>query len=106
MASREFSWVKPTIVDEEKIEITKGRHPLVELCATPFVPNSTSSSVAAKAKVHLITGPNASGKSIYLKQVLCAQLIPYNKIIEELQYGVFLGGNFGLFSSYWMFCSS
>jgi hypothetical protein len=46
-----------------------GRHPLAELIAGPsgFVPNDTSMPEAGP-RVHVITGPNASGKSCYTKQ--------------------------------------
>jgi DNA mismatch repair ATPase MutS len=50
----------------EKIEIIGGRHPLVEQIGD-FVPNSTT--FEGNEKIVILTGPNASGKSIYLKQV-------------------------------------
>ena len=42
------------------------RHPLQELLVSPFVPNHFEGNLSSK--VRIITGPNASGKSIYLKQ--------------------------------------
>uniref|UniRef100_A0A8C7H4C7 MutS protein homolog 5 n=1 Tax=Oncorhynchus kisutch TaxID=8019 RepID=A0A8C7H4C7_ONCKI len=44
------------------------RHPLLELCSPMFVSNSFLSS-ETRGRVKIITGPNSSGKSIYLKQV-------------------------------------
>lgn len=44
------------------------RHPLQELCCNLFIPNDTHSS-DDDTKMKVLTGPNASGKSIYLKQV-------------------------------------
>ena len=44
------------------------RHPLQELCCSPFVPNKTQMG-SEYHKMVIITGPNASGKSVYLKQV-------------------------------------
>ena len=44
------------------------RHPLQELCCTPFVPNDMFSG-GDHSKMKVLTGPNASGKSVYLKQV-------------------------------------
>lgn len=40
----------------------------MELCARTFVPNSTDCG-GEQGRVKVITGPNSSGKSIYLKQV-------------------------------------
>ena len=45
------------------------RHPLQELCCSPFVPNKTQMG-SEYHKMVIITGPNASGKSVYLKQVI------------------------------------
>lgn len=45
-----------------------SRHPLLELCSPVFVANSFQSS-DPRGRVKVITGPNSSGKSIYLKQV-------------------------------------
>uniref|UniRef100_A0A3Q3EPH6 MutS homolog 5 n=1 Tax=Labrus bergylta TaxID=56723 RepID=A0A3Q3EPH6_9LABR len=44
------------------------KHPLLELCSPVFVANSFLSS-DSEDRVKIITGPNSSGKSIYLKQV-------------------------------------
>nr|XP_020752910.1 mutS protein homolog 5 isoform X4 [Odocoileus virginianus texanus] len=50
-------------------ELSTGyRHPLMELCARTFVPNSAECG-GDTGRVKVITGPNSSGKSIYLKQV-------------------------------------
>jgi hypothetical protein len=45
-----------------------GRHPLAEVVVDTFIPNDTLMQ-AEQARVHVITGPNASGKSCYTKQV-------------------------------------
>uniref|UniRef100_A0A667XGR5 MutS homolog 5 n=1 Tax=Myripristis murdjan TaxID=586833 RepID=A0A667XGR5_9TELE len=45
-----------------------SKHPLLELCSPVFVANSFHSS-EFDGRVKIITGPNSSGKSIYLKQV-------------------------------------
>ena len=44
------------------------RHPLQELCCSPFVPNDIQSG-KDYSNIKVITGPNACGKSVYLKQV-------------------------------------
>jgi DNA mismatch repair protein MutS len=69
----------PQMVSSREITIMDGRHPVVEqsLPAGFFVPNSTELGEEAQASPDLIilTGPNASGKSCYLRQVGLIQLM-------------------------------
>ncbi len=71
-------YVRPTVDEGAAIEISGGRHPVVELSLSdePFVPNDTR--LLPDAAVQLITGPNMSGKSTYLRQtaliILMAQI--------------------------------
>ncbi len=71
------SYVLPTMTIGEELEIVNGRHPVVETLlpvGVRFVPNSTR-FVPKEEEIHLITGPNMSGKSCYLRQVgLCVLL--------------------------------
>ncbi|XP_048763209.2 mutS protein homolog 5-like [Ostrea edulis] len=67
-SAKEFNYVKPAVVNEDVINIKGGRHPIQEVCCSPFVPNDTLSDQAG-GKMKVLTGPNASGKSVYLKQV-------------------------------------
>ncbi|KAF6739794.1 MutS-like protein 5 [Oryzias melastigma] len=67
-ASQEYSYTSPKLASHTKITITQGRHPLLELCSPVFVANSFQ-SFDTEGRVKIITGPNSSGKSIYLKQV-------------------------------------
>ncbi|CAK6960667.1 mutS protein homolog 5 [Scomber scombrus] len=67
-ASQEYGYTTPKLASHRKISITQGRHPLLELCSPVFVANSFQSS-EMQGRVKVITGPNSSGKSIYLKQV-------------------------------------
>ncbi|KAM6183181.1 mutS protein homolog 5 [Erethizon dorsatum] len=68
-AARDYGYSRPRYCPRlHGIRIQNGRHPLMELCARTFVPNSAECS-GDKGKVKVITGPNSSGKSIYLKQV-------------------------------------
>ncbi|KYN27043.1 MutS protein like protein 5, partial [Trachymyrmex cornetzi] len=67
MVAREYNYVKPNMMDRQIIAIEQGRHPLQEFLTT-FVPNDTYSG-DGKSLVKILTGPNASGKSTYLKQV-------------------------------------
>ncbi|XP_069880220.1 mutS protein homolog 5 isoform X4 [Dipodomys merriami] len=68
-AAREYGYSRPRYSSQlHGVRIQNGRHPLMELCARTFVPNSTECG-GDKGRVKVITGPNSSGKSIYLKQV-------------------------------------
>lgn len=69
-AAFENNYVKPhlTLDAGSYLDAKAVRHPLVELDATtPFVPNDVKSGRMSRIK--LITGPNACGKTVYLKQV-------------------------------------
>ncbi len=74
-----YNYVKPTVDDSDEIIIREGRHPVVEQLFTQegFVPNDTQLNCDDE-QLHIITGPNMSGKSTYLRQtaliVLMAQV--------------------------------
>ncbi|XP_017516951.1 mutS protein homolog 5 isoform X6 [Manis javanica] len=68
-AARDYGYSRPHYTPQLLgVRIQNGRHPLMELCAQTFVPNSAERG-DDKGRVKVITGPNSSGKSIYLKQV-------------------------------------
>ena len=72
-------YVRPVVNSGEVIEIRKGRHPAVEqlLGAGMFVSNDTLIDMSNRSML-IITGPNMSGKSTYMRQtaviVLMAQI--------------------------------
>lgn len=67
--ARENRYVRPAIDDSLCLEITRGRHPVVEtLLDGEFIANDTALDPAA-TQVMIITGPNMAGKSTYLRQV-------------------------------------
>ncbi|MFP8888269.1 DNA mismatch repair protein MutS [Natrialbaceae archaeon A-CW2] len=68
----ENGWVRPTVHDGDALEITQGRHPVVEQ-TTEFVPNDVS--MDHDRGFLLVTGPNMSGKSTYMRQVACIVLL-------------------------------
>ena len=63
-------YVRPSVDDSDALEITDGRHPIIEQLpdAEPFVPNSTRLNCTTD-QIMLITGPNMAGKSTYIRQV-------------------------------------
>jgi len=73
------NYIRPVIVDEPRLEINEGRHPVLDamLPQGTFVPNDTFVG-AEHGRVLLITGPNMAGKSTYIRQtalmVLMAQM--------------------------------
>ena len=62
-------YARPFLSADDTLEIRAGRHPVVEqlLRTERFVPNDAAFSNGKR--VHIITGPNMSGKSTYLRQV-------------------------------------
>lgn len=60
--------VTVAVQDDTFCILSFSRHPLLELCSPVFVANSFQSP-ELQGRVKIITGPNSSGKSIYLKQV-------------------------------------
>jgi DNA mismatch repair protein MutS len=62
-------YVRPALCDGDAIDIVAGRHPVVEVSQReePFVPNDAH--LSAEESILVITGPNMSGKSTYLRQV-------------------------------------
>jgi DNA mismatch repair protein MutS len=60
---------RPEVVEERRLEIHDGRHPVVEklLTSERFVPND---AIMDEGEIiRIITGPNMSGKSTFLRQV-------------------------------------
>ncbi|MFO7926369.1 DNA mismatch repair protein MutS [Natronomonas sp.] len=62
----EYGYRRPS-VGSGGIEIESGRHPVVERTEGSFVPNPTD--LPAEQPMAVITGPNMSGKSTYMRQV-------------------------------------
>lgn len=72
---------RPLFHEERRIAIDKGRHPVVEkvMGAQSYIPNSIF--MDEERDIQLITGPNMSGKSTYMRQlaiiVILAQIGSY-----------------------------
>ena len=74
-------YVRPALADDGLIDIKGGRHPVVEksLSSEPFMPNDVR--LDPEQAIVILTGPNMSGKSTFLRQiahiVLMAQIGSY-----------------------------
>ncbi|NLL92189.1 MAG: DNA mismatch repair protein MutS [Ruminococcaceae bacterium] len=88
----ESSYVRPIVDNSKEILIKGGRHPMVELFKGDelFIPNDTYLDNKYNI-VNIITGPNMSGKSTYMRQtaliVLLAQIGCYVPA-DEAKIGV------------------
>ena len=77
--AKKESWVKPAVDESQNFEISGGRHPVVEHAlkkeGKAFISNECTLN---DGKICLLTGPNMSGKSTFLRQnaiiVLLAQI--------------------------------
>ncbi|HET9378009.1 MAG TPA: DNA mismatch repair protein MutS [Chthoniobacterales bacterium] len=80
--ARLFGYCRPVLTDTRRIEITDGRHPVLDqnLTDEKFVPNDCLLD-GDEHRLMLITGPNMAGKSTYIRQiallVLMAQIGSY-----------------------------
>ncbi|MFI5356159.1 MAG: DNA mismatch repair protein MutS [Opitutales bacterium] len=84
--AREWDYCRPELDEGDGLEITEGRHPVVEqMLKSPqaslargqsaaFVSNDTTLA-GADAQIALITGPNMAGKSTYIRQVALITLL-------------------------------
>lgn len=67
IVARQNNYVRPILTEDSILEIQNGRHALQEMTVDTFVPNDTK--IRSAGRINIITGPNYSGKSIYIKQV-------------------------------------
>jgi len=66
--SKENNYVRPVITDKSMINIKAGRHPVIEhFLDEPFIANDLY--MDENESVVLITGPNMSGKSTFMRQI-------------------------------------
>ncbi len=83
--AREWDYCRPVLDDGDVLEITEGRHPVVEQMlkdpavaagrgTTAFVPNDTLLA-CSESQLALITGPNMAGKSTFIRQVALITLL-------------------------------
>ena len=68
-------WCAPSVNDSRELTVEAGRHPVVEqlLVEARFTPNDVQ--LGDSTDLVVLTGPNASGKSCYLRQIGLIQLL-------------------------------
>ncbi|MBV0930024.1 DNA mismatch repair protein MutS [Lentilactobacillus sp. IMAU92037] len=73
--SEEYRFIRPTLTAKHEVSIKDGRHPVVEkvLGHQQYVPNDVT--MDDHTSVLLITGPNMSGKSTYMRQMALAVIM-------------------------------
>ena len=78
---------RPTIDHSQHLEITGGRHPILEqtLIDEKFVPNDTLIE-PAQSLLQILTGPNMAGKSTYIRQVALITLMAQIGAYVPAQY--------------------
>ncbi|EFQ28701.1 MutS domain V [Colletotrichum graminicola M1.001] len=80
-----YGWTSPKMTTDNVLSIRRGRHPLQELTVPAFIPNDcrlvggsgnefetqavSSANEDLGGSMLVVTGPNHSGKSVYIKQV-------------------------------------
>ncbi|KAK4239460.1 muts domain V-domain-containing protein [Achaetomium macrosporum] len=88
LAAEKYNWTAPIMTVSNVIDVVDGRHPLQELLTPSYIPNSchlaggcgtdgldedaratSGNRKGAAPSMLILTGPNNSGKSVYMKQV-------------------------------------
>ncbi len=68
--AKQRNYIRPALTNQKQLSITEGKHPVVaEILGNEFVPNDLSLGQDSDADIMIITGPNMSGKSTYIRQV-------------------------------------
>lgn len=66
---------KPEIAEEDGFEVRAARHPVVEAYRADFVPNDAALGFDSGQRLMILTGPNMSGKSTFLRQAALIQVM-------------------------------
>ncbi|HSB43013.1 MAG TPA: DNA mismatch repair protein MutS [Methylomirabilota bacterium] len=67
-------YARPEVDEGLGLEIVDGRHPVLEAGGAPFTPNDVALDPAG-CQIMILTGPNMSGKSVYMRQVALLTLM-------------------------------
>ncbi|MEW8692099.1 MAG: DNA mismatch repair protein MutS [Candidatus Thiodiazotropha endolucinida] len=75
--AQQLNLVSPQMVEEPGLQITDGRHPVVEqVSSDPFVANSVTFD--DQLRMLIMTGPNMGGKSTFMRQIALIVLLAYS----------------------------
>lgn len=77
LAAAAYNYTRPVVDDSTVLDITGGRHPVIErrlLPGEPYISNSLTLD-CDKTQIMMITGPNMSGKSALLRQTALIALM-------------------------------
>ncbi|PKK96611.1 MAG: DNA mismatch repair protein MutS [Tenericutes bacterium HGW-Tenericutes-3] len=92
VVAEKYNFIRPTLHEKRTVEIIKGRHPVVERF-TKFVANDV---IMDEGEIFLITGPNMSGKSTYMRMfamiIYMAQIgcyVPAEKALLPIYDAIF-----------------
>ncbi len=68
VVARENNYTRPEVVEENIVDISEGRHPVVEVLGDEaFIANDLVLNDSDR-RIMILTGPNMAGKSTYLRQ--------------------------------------
>jgi DNA mismatch repair protein MutS len=65
--ARKNNYSRPRFSDDGRVKISNSRHPIVERFVSDFTPNDVS--LSRSENFFIVTGPNMSGKSTFIRQV-------------------------------------
>ena len=77
LAAAEYNYTRPVVDESMVLDITGGRHPVIERRLPPGEPYISNSLTldSDKTQIMMITGPNMSGKSALLRQTALIALL-------------------------------
>lgn len=71
--ARQKEYTMPTITQSKLLKIANGRHPIIETLVERFTQNDINFD--SNNNIHILTGPNMSGKSTYIRQIAITALM-------------------------------
>ncbi|PRP82029.1 mutS like protein [Planoprotostelium fungivorum] len=85
--AKEYNYQRSALLASHTDIPQTGRNPVAEQCFNTFIPNDTHLSRGREGNIQVVTGPNYSGKSVYLKQTA---LITYMAHLGRLKRDSFV----------------